>query len=385
MSVSLNPTPPHHPPQGGSAALHPPKPLDAPEQAQAPKQAKAHVHTTPPGHAGHGTDAAPTGRWRRLRQQRWWPWLATALSGAFILFVGFLLFLQASKVDWQAVWKAFLALPSGVLLAAGAFAWASHLLYSTFDLLGRHYTRHGLTVARTMGITLIAYPFTLNLGSIIGGVSARYRLYSRQGVSVGQIGQIVGLSIITNWLGYFVLAGAVFWAWTPQLPAGWQMSSGQLRWVGAALACVTAIYVALCAWRKGQPLTLRGHTFPMPHWRVALLQVALSSMNWMLMGGAIWVLTQQQAPYAAALATVLLGAIAGLISRIPAGLGVLEAVGVAVLSAYLPAPQALATILAYRTLYFFAPLVLAAVAFGATELWWRKRPAQAATAEPLPA
>lgn len=315
-------------------------------------------------------DGRSAGVWSKLRRQRWWPWLATALSVAFIAFVGFLLYRQAIKVDWAGVWKAFLALPTGVLLVAAAFAWSSHLLYSTFDLFGRYYTQHGLTLARTMGITLIAYPFTLNLGSLIGGVSARYRLYSRQGVDVGQIGQIVGLSIITNWLGYFVLAGAVFWAWTPQLPAGWEMSSTQLRWIGAALAGVTALYLALCVWRKGAPLTLRGHTFPMPSASVGVLQVVVSTVNWMLMGGAIWMLTQQQAPYAAALATVLLGAIAGLISRIPAGLGVLEAVGVAVLSAYMPAPQALAAILAYRTLYFFAPLLLAAVAFGATELFW---------------
>lgn len=322
-------------------------------------------------------DSGSPGLWSKLRRQRWWPWLATALSVAFIAFVAFLLYRQATKVNWADVWKAFLALPTGVLLAAGAFAWGSHLLYSTFDLFGRHYTKHGLTVARTVSITLIAYPFTLNLGSLIGGVSARYRLYSRQGLNVGQIGQIVVLSIITNWLGYFILAGAVFWAWTPQLPVGWEMSGNQLRWIGAALASVTVLYLALCVWRKGAPLTLRGHTFPMPHASVGVLQVVVSTVNWMLMGGAIWMLTQQQAPYAAALATVLLGAIAGLISRIPAGLGVLEAVGVAVLSAYMPTPQALAAILAYRTLYFFAPLVLAAVAFGATELFWRKRAPQA--------
>ncbi|RYF24887.1 MAG: UPF0104 family protein [Comamonadaceae bacterium] len=311
--------------------------------------------------------------WRRLSRQRWWPWLATVLSAAFVLFVALLLFRQARQVDWSAVWTAFLALPRSVLLTAGAFAWGSHLLYSTFDLFGRHYTRHGLSVARTVGITLIAYPFTLNLGSIIGGVAARYRLYSRQGLTVGQIGQIVGLSIITNWLGYFVLAGAVFWAWTPQLPPGWEMSGHQLRWIGSALAAVTALYLGLCAWRGGQPLQVRGRTFALPHWSAGLLQVAVSTANWMIMGAAVWVLTQQQAPYAAALATVLLGAIAGLISRIPAGLGVLEAVGTAVLSAYMPATQALAAILAYRTLYFFAPLAVAALAFGATELFWRRR------------
>lgn len=297
----------------------------------------------------------------------------TLATGAVVLLIGALLLRQARNVDWGAVWSALAAMPLPVLLGAAALAFASHGIYSTFDLFGRAYTRHGLPVARTVGTTLIAYPFTLNLGSLIGGVTVRYRLYSRQGVSVGDIGQVVALSIITNWLGYFVLAGAVFWLWTPQLPEGWDMASHQLPWIGSAMAAVTLLYLAACTVRHGRPVTVRGREFTVPHWRTGLLQVLLSAVNWMVMAGAIWLLTRQQAPYVAALATVLLGAVAGLISRIPAGLGVLEAVGTAVLSAYMPAPQALAAILAYRTLYFFAPLAVAAVAFGIVELRWRSK------------
>lgn len=336
------------------------------------------------GAATPPSTAAPhkgTGRWSTVRNSRWWPWAITLVTGAFVLLIGALLFRQARSVDWGAVWNALIDLPMAALLGGAALAFASHGIYSSFDLFGRYYTRHGLPVARTVGTTLIAYPFTLNLGSLIGGVTVRYRLYSRQGLSVGDIGQVVAISIITNWLGYFVLAGAVFWLWTPHLPEGWDMASGQLRWIGGAMAAVTAAYLVACVWRRGQPLSLRGHSFPMPHWSVGLLQVAVSAVNWMVMGGAIWLLTQQQAPYVAALATVLLGAVAGLISRIPAGLGVLEAVGTAVLSAYMPAPQALAAILAYRTLYFFAPLAVAALAFGVVELRWRK----GGTSTPAPA
>lgn len=297
----------------------------------------------------------------------------TLATGAVVLLIGALLLRQARNVDWGAVWSALAAMPLPVLLGAAALAFASHGIYSTFDLFGRAYTRHGLPVARTVGTTLIAYPFTLNLGSLIGGVTVRYRLYSRQGMSVGDIGQVVALSIITNWLGYFVLAGAVFWLWTPQLPEGWDMASHQLPWIGSAMAAVTLLYLMACVLRQGRPVTVRGHSFTVPHWRTGLLQVVLSATNWMVMACAIWLLTRQQAPYVAALATVLLGAVAGLISRIPAGLGVLEAVGTAVLSAYMPAPQALAAILAYRTLYFFAPLALAALAFGVVELRWRSK------------
>ncbi|SDE39341.1 lysylphosphatidylglycerol synthase transmembrane domain-containing protein [Paracidovorax valerianellae] len=360
-----------------------PSPLPVPGNPTAGKEA---ARTAAAGRSGERPSSSathrkpPASRWKRLTSHRWWPWAMTAVSGAFIIFVITLLVRQARTVDWQAVWASFLALQVPVLLLGGALALGSHLLYSTFDLFGRFYTRHGLSVPRTVGITLIAYPFTLNLGSIIGGVTVRYRLYSQQGVSVGAIGQVIGMSILTNWLGYFVLAGAVFWLWSPQLPEGWHVGPEHLRWIGTALAAISVLYVAACILRRGEPLQVRGQRIAMPDWRVGLLQVAVSAINWMVMGAALWALTQQRVPYAAALATVLLGAVAGLISRIPAGLGVLEAVGVAVLSAYLPAPQALAAVLAYRTLYFFAPLGLAALAFGAVELLGRRR-AGAATVD----
>jgi len=40
--------------------------------------------------------------------------------------------------------------------------------------------------------------------------------------------------------------------------------------------------------------------------------------------------------------------------------------------------QVLAALLAYRALYYFGPLVLAAFALGVAELRWRQRPAQEA-------
>lgn len=324
----------------------------------------------------HPTEATKPARWRALLDSRAWRWAGGALMAAVALLIVWLLVRQATRVDWPAVWRALQGLPHATLALGALLAWASHLAYGCFDLFGRHVVRHGLSVPRTMAITLIAYPFTLNLGSIVGGVSVRYRLYSRQGLSVGQIAQVVVVSIVTNWVGYFLLACAVFWNWAPQLPEGWHLSQQQLRWVGVLLAAVSVLYLLLSVWRGGQQIALRGHSLPLPTWRVALLQLLASSLNWSLMGGAVWALAQGQAPYPAALATVLLGAVAGLISRIPAGLGVLEAVGTAVLSAWLPATQALAVMLAFRALYYLAPLAVAALALLATELLWRRRAPQ---------
>jgi uncharacterized membrane protein YbhN (UPF0104 family) len=70
----------------------------------------------------------------------------------------------------------------------------------------------------------------------------------------------------------------------------------------------------------------------LPSWRFAMLQMAVSSLNWMAMGAIIWLLMGQQVDYFLVLGVLLVSSIAGVIVHIPAGIGVLEAVFIAMLS-----------------------------------------------------
>ena len=63
------------------------------------------------------------------------------------------------------------------------------------------------------------------------------------------------------------------------------------------------------------------------------------------------------------LAVLLVAAVAGVITHVPAGLGVLEAVFVALLSHQLPQGQLLGALLAYRAIYYLLPLAIATVAY----------------------
>jgi uncharacterized membrane protein YbhN (UPF0104 family) len=344
----------------------------------------APASTLDPDDARSPAHAAGLRGWRGVTQRPWWPWMTRGIAAAFFAGVAWLIFRQARTVDWPAVLQALRALPSGALAAAGALALCSHFAYGTFDWVGRHCTRHGLPLHTTLGMAMTSYAFTLNLGSLIGGVGVRYRLYARRGVDAGTIGQVVGTSVLTNWVGYLLLAAALPWLWQPPAVAGWAAPAWQWRAGGAVLGGVAVAYVALCAVRGGRALAVRGHAFPLPRWPVALWQVVISTGNWMLMGAALWTVLQGQVAYPAALATVLLGAVAGLVLRIPAGLGVLEAVGVTLLTtAALGQDKVLAALLAYRALYYFGPLVLAALAFGVAELRVRQGPAQPAEPGPV--
>jgi uncharacterized membrane protein YbhN (UPF0104 family) len=64
---------------------------------------------------------------------------------------------------------------------------------------------------------------------------------------------------------------------------------------------------------------------------------------------------------------MLLAAVAGVVTHVPANLGVLEAVVMATLGGRLPAHELLAAMLAYRAAYYLLPLALALPAYGLSE------------------
>ncbi|SDZ05064.1 hypothetical protein SAMN05518854_103404 [Variovorax sp. YR266] len=302
-----------------------------------------------------------------LSRHSWWPWARRAAMWGFFALIAWLLVRQARTIDWEEVLDAIRALPLIFLLAAGALAACSFALYSTYDLLGRHLTRHRLGTGTVMGVTFISYAFNLNLGSLVGGVAFRYRLYSRLGLANDTITRVLGFSMLTNWLGYLVVAGTAFCFWPMTLPPNWKIDGGGLRILGAVLLMAALAYLVLCATAQGRTWRVRGHAFKVPGLPMALLQLAMSCTNWSLMGGVIWFLLQGQVGYAQVLAVLLVAAVAGVITHVPAGLGVLEAVFVALLAHEVPQAKLLGALLAYRGLYYLLPLVVATLGYLVTE------------------
>ena len=302
-----------------------------------------------------------------LSRTAWWPWARRALVWGFFALIAWLLVTQARTIDWDEVLDALRALPAATLLAAGALVACSFALYSTYDLLGRHLTRHPLGAGTVMGVTFISYAFNLNLGSLVGGVAFRYRLYSRLGLRNDTITRVLGFSMLTNWLGYLVVAGAAFCFWPLALPPTWKIGNEGLRILGALLLAVALAYVMLCAFAQGRVWRVRGHSFRTPSLPMALLQLAVSCANWSLMGGVIWFLLQGEVGYVHVLAVLLVAAVAGVVTHVPAGLGVLEAVFVALLAHQVAEARLLGALLAYRGLYYLLPLVLATLGYLLTE------------------
>jgi len=299
----------------------------------------------------------------------WWPRLTRLLTWAFFGVVGYFIIRYAQGVRWDQVWASITGMPLPVLAGAAALSALSLTLYSCFDLLGRHYTGHALSTSRVMKINFISYAFNLNLGSLVGGVAFRFRMYSRSGLNYATITRIMTLSMITNWLGYLVLAGLIFTIAPLPLPPDWKLDSLELRWIGVLLLMVALGYIALCLWSPRRSFMVRGHELLLPPRRMVPMQLVMSCANWSIMGAIVWLLTRGEFPYPTVLAVLLVAAIAGVITHVPAGLGVLEAVFIALLSHRMPEWQLLGALLTYRALYYIAPLLVALLLY----LWFEAR------------
>ena len=141
------------------------------------------------------------------------------------------------------------------------------------------------------------------------------------------------------------------------------------------MLAAVAVYLVACHVTHGRVLHLRGRHFRLPSPPLALLQLVVSASNWAVIALLLQVLMPEGIVYTAVLGALLLSAVAAAIAHIPAGIGVLEAVFLALLG-HLAAPTALlATLLAFRACYYLAPLLVGFAAFAVLESQAKRSPA----------
>lgn len=285
------------------------------------------------------------------------------LTIAFFLVLIVLFTLLARRIDWSEVVQTLGDFKARTLVIAGALTLCSFLVYASFDLIGRTYIRQNLVWKQILPVGIISYAFNLNLSAWVGGIAMRYRLYSRLGVSTGNIAKILGLSLATNWFGYMAIAGVVFSSGLVTMPPGWKVSTTALQGIGALLVLASLGYLVACQFSKKRAWTIRGMEINLPSVRMACLQLLLGALNWSLMAAVIFTLLPAKLDYPMVLGVLLISAIAGVLTHIPAGLGVLEAVFIALLQHEASRGSLLAGLIAYRAIYFILPLLIALVMY----------------------
>jgi uncharacterized membrane protein YbhN (UPF0104 family) len=293
----------------------------------------------------------------------WLTWAKRGFTLFFFVAVPVLLFMLVKNLDWKEVAHALESYKASTLALGFLVAAGSYLTYCGFDVLARRYTEHKLSVKQIVPVTFVCYAFNLNLSSWVGGIALRYRLYSRLGLDVPTITRILSLSLITNWLGYMLLAGFVFAGGFIDLPEGWKIGDTTLQLIGVVLLAVCFGYFLACRFSKRRTWTIRKQKLVLPSLNQALRQALLGALNWGLMALLIFILLPEKAFYPAVLGILLISSIAGVIAHIPAGLGVLETVFITLMQHQFSKGQLLAALIGYRVIYFLIPLVLAVVVY----------------------
>lgn len=309
-------------------------------------------------------------------------WALRALVVLFYLGVTAMLVHIGRGLDWQAVTDAVRELPLSALLLAAACSLACYLLYAGYELLAARHVGLRLPRMQIGAIGFVSYAFNLNLGAILGALGVRLRLYTARGVDAGDGVRVVAFNLLTNWFGYLFVLGAMLLALWSDVPARWPLDGAWLRAIGVLLLVLCAGYLWACARATKRSFRVRGQTIELPRLRHALLQLALSVPVWLLTAGSLAMLLRGQAGFDLVVVTLLASAVAGLVVRVPAGLGVTEAVFLASLGASVGDARLLATLLAFRCVHYLGPLLLGVAVFLVLELRGKRTPARRASLKP---
>ncbi len=303
------------------------------------------------------------------RLQHLTPLAGVVLFGLALLALHHLL----REVHYQEIVRALHAIaPSrvGLALVTTALGYGCLTLY---DTLACRYAGHPLPYRRTAFASFVGYAFSHTLGiPVLSGGAIRLRLYSAWGLSAAEVGGIVAFNAVTFWIGFAVMAGAVLLVDPPHVPPALGVPAHSLRAVGLVCAAAVVAYVALALARR-EPVRIRGRPLPLPSPRIVGPQILVAALDWTLASATLWALlpTTPQLSFPPVLGAFLLAQVIGLVSHVPGGLGVFEAAIVLLLAPPLDAHAVIGSLILFRAVYYFLPLVLAALLLGAHELGLR--------------
>ena len=125
--------------------------------------------------------------------------------------------------------------------------------------------------------------------------------------------------------------------------------------------------------RAVNPVTVGSWALRPPGAGIAVPQVLVAVTDLALASGVLYVLLPAAAhvDYLTFAGVYAVAIVAGIASQVPGGLGVIETLLLVALP-QVPAPRLLGALLAYRAIYYLAPLALAAAALAGHELWQQR-------------
>ena len=259
--------------------------------------------------------------------------------------------------------------PVDALLAAASCAFGALFMLSLYEIVVVRYVKHSIGKAKPMITALITYPLGHAVGqAMLSGGALRYRMYTPVGFTAMEVGATALLCNLPYALGFGLLFDIALVSSADALSPLFRISGAWLLALGCLGLAKDAGYL-IFVWLRKAPIRLGGWSVSLPSMRLTLLQFLVGIADVVLVSSVLYLLLPESAglAYLPFLAVYLASVFVGVISHVPAGLGVLESVLLLLLPDVPPA-ELLASVLLYRVVYEILPLLFSLAMWGGYEL-----------------
>ncbi|MEH2465721.1 lysylphosphatidylglycerol synthase domain-containing protein [Nostoc sp.] len=277
---------------------------------------------------------------------------------------------ELREYNYLDILNSLAAIPKSRLSWAIWLTALGYLVMIGYDILGFSYINRSLSWNKIALTNFISSAFSNTIGfALLTGSAIRYRFYASWGVSAVAIAQVIAFANFTFWLGMFAVAGLLFLVNPLKIPTQLHLPFTTVRPIGVIFLVLVAIYLLGSIVIK-QPLIIRGQEFRFPSFKISLAQIAISSFDWILAAAVLYAVLPANISlsYLDFLGIYLLAMFAGVVSNVPGGLGVFETIILLILSSKVSGAAILGSLLAYRGVYYFLPLLVAAGLLGLYEI-----------------
>lgn len=266
------------------------------------------------------------------------------------------LLISVDPVLVKAQIKAASSLNLALAIAATAVAYAALVGYDALALrfIGKKLPAPVVALGGFLG-----YAFGNNIGvSVISGGAVRYRIYSAYGLDAFEVATVSGYIAAAIGTGLTLIGLAALALHPSVIPQISTFSPMTIRF--AALGILLAVSgVILFVSARGLRLRLWRFTLQLPEPRSLAAQFAMTLLDVVAAAFALWILMPVGTPdLASFIAIYAIAMMVGVLSHVPGGIGVFEAVIIGTLPSSVAVSDAAAALVLFRIIYYLLPFAL---------------------------
>ncbi|MCO7569948.1 bifunctional lysylphosphatidylglycerol flippase/synthetase MprF [Pseudomonas chlororaphis] len=275
-----------------------------------------------------------------------------------------------SELDFYALHDSILEVPKPALLGALGATIVGFIILLGYEWSASRYAGVSLP-GRTLalgGFTAFAIGNAIGL-SLLSGGSVRYRLYARHGLGASDVAHMTLFASLSLGCALPPLAALATLSNLPAASAALRLPESLLAGIALAILLLGAV-LAVGIYRRRLPeqplrdnllVRVGRRTLRLPGRRLTFLQLIITALDVAAAATVLYLLLPEAPPFGAFLLVYLLALAAGVLSHVPGGVGVFEAILLAAFADKLGAAPLAAALLLYRLIYVVLPMLAACI------------------------